>query len=144
MSFAITALPNRTDELFLCLLRSCCGCGCILIIDQAPLLHVASAAGLTWRRGGSVRLHQLLLGQLLFMLLAGVVLLRHQGVVEGRLADGAEAVGVVVVAAGRPCPSRCHARPRPAGLGGGGGGGALLGLGGCGGGLGRCGQRNRG
>ena len=110
------------------------------------MLHVASGAGLTWRCGGSVRLHQLLLGQLLFMLLAGVVLLRHQGVVEGRLADGAEAIRVVVVAApGRPRPPSHRASPRPAGLGGGGGGGggsgALLGLGGGRGGLGRCGQR---
>ena len=70
------------------------------------------------------------------MLLAGVVLLRHQGVVEGRLADGAEAVRV-------PRPRRS---PRPPGLGGGGSGGggggwALLGLGGYRGGLGRCRQR---
>lgn len=52
---------------------------------------------LTWSRGRPVRLHQLHLGHLLSVLLADVVLLGHERVVERRLAHGAEAVGVVAV-----------------------------------------------
>ena len=56
-------------------------------------------SGLTWRSGGAVRLHQLQLGHLFSVLLAHVVLLGHERVVEGGLADGAETVRVVVVVA---------------------------------------------
>lgn len=52
---------------------------------------------LTWSRGRSVRLHQLYLCHLLSVLLADVVLLGHERVVERCLAHGAETVGVVVV-----------------------------------------------
>lgn len=57
----------------------------------------------TWCCGGAVRLHEFQLGHLFSVLLAHVVLLGHERVVEGGLADGAEAVrvavAVVVVAA---------------------------------------------
>lgn len=52
---------------------------------------------LTWCCGGSVRLHQFQLSHLFSVLLAHVVLLGHERVVEGGLADGAETVRVVVV-----------------------------------------------
>lgn len=52
---------------------------------------------LTWSSGRPIRLHQLHLGHLLSVLLADVVLLGHERVVERRLAHGAETVGVVAV-----------------------------------------------
>lgn len=56
---------------------------------------------LTWGRGRAVRLHQLHLCHLFSVLLADVVLLGHERIVEGRLAHGAETVGVTVVVAAR-------------------------------------------
>lgn len=57
--------------------------------------------GLTWCCGGAIRLHQFQLGHLFPMLLAHVVLLGHERVVERGLANGAETVRVVVVVAAR-------------------------------------------
>lgn len=69
---------------------------------------------LTWGRGRAVRLHQLHLGHLFPVLLADVVLLGHERVVERRLAHGAEAVGVpvVAVAARRAAGILCWFLPR--------------------------------
>lgn len=50
---------------------------------------------ITWYGGRPESLHQFLLGQMFFVLLATVVLLSHDWVVEGSLTDGAEAVRVM-------------------------------------------------
>ena len=50
----------------------------------------------TWCSGWPIGLHKLLLGQLFFMLLAFVVLLGHEGVVERGMADGTEVALVVL------------------------------------------------
>lgn len=59
------------------------------------------SCGLTWCCGGAVRLHQFELGHLFSMLLAYIMLLGHDWVVEGGLADGAETVWVTVVVVAR-------------------------------------------
>lgn len=65
---------------------------------------------LTLSRGRAVRLHQLHLGHLFSVLLADVVLLGHERIVERRLAHGAETVGVVVVVvAAATAAARCAA-----------------------------------
>lgn len=50
----------------------------------------------TWCSGWPIGLHKLLLGQLFFMLLAFIVLLGHEGVVERGMADGTEVALVVL------------------------------------------------
>lgn len=57
-------------------------------------LHFRTSS-LTWCGGRPIGFHQLLLGQIFFVLLAAVVLLSHHWVVKGSLTDGAEAVRVV-------------------------------------------------
>lgn len=63
------------------------------------LYRLCWCAFLTWSGGRPEGLNQFLLGQVFFVLLAAVVLLRHHWVVEGSLTDGAEAVGVVIIGA---------------------------------------------
>lgn len=73
-------------------------------------MTIAVVEVLTRSGGLAVELHQVLLGQVLLVLLARVVLLGHLRVVEGRLADGAEAVGVFVatVTAVASCSCSCR------------------------------------
>lgn len=54
-----------------------------------------SCSFITWYGRRSEGLHQFLLGQMFFVLLATIVLLSHYWVVERSLTNGAEAVGVV-------------------------------------------------
>lgn len=60
---------------------------------------ISRFCALTGCCGGAICLHQFELGRLFSMLLAHIVLLSHERVVEGGLADGAETIRVVVVVA---------------------------------------------
>lgn len=80
--------------------------GKIRIRNCAKATSVWQPCALTWSRGRAVRLHQLHLCHLFSVLLADVVLLGHERIVERRLAHGAETVGVIVIVA---ATARCAA-----------------------------------